>query len=432
MVRKLSLVLLLSCAITPHSNMHAAVGMHHRDLSPADLSEKYKATIQLICDISPPDDISNPLRALAAIIERDEKIKSLDVVRAATRDALALLEKAEDQFVKSHFAIIRKYLRNYSEALADVNALNIMTASSEKPADVVLPEMSDDTYLDIVDHNGATITRKFDACCNSTGPRGPRGHRGHRGRRGPTGNTGETGNTGATGPTGATGATGSTGDTGPQGIPGIPGQCGTGCFFLNAYTMLEQHTVIGVLTLETDPDTTFDEVYEDATPAGINAPVVQAWELPQTPLVPIDETLIHRISTQFVVPSDADLTQPVLLDFHLFIAQNGIVAPSPISAQMRVQADYRGNGEQFGTGALGGSFSETILSGDFSCIEPTGDNENLNHIVVTVPMNNLLMSNNDWGYLSITRIDPEDEQEYADSIYLAEIGVRYTRLCLLT
>ena len=95
--------------------------------------------------------------------------------------------------------------------------------------------------------------------------------------------------------------------------------------------------------------------------------------------------------------------------------------------QLRVQADYRTNTGVFGAIATG-SFSEVVLSGDFAVVEPTGDPDNLRHQVVTITLNNGLMTNNGWAYLSMSRVDPDSEQEYEDSIYLSAIAIRYTRL----
>ena len=146
MIKKLSLVLLLSCAIAPHSTMHAMANKQQRTLSANHLSEKYKSTINLICDISHPDDVSNALKTLAAGIDRDGVIGSIEVVRTATRDALALLKKAQPQFVESHFSVINDYLKNYQEALNDSRALDIMTANNDQPADVRSANISDENY----------------------------------------------------------------------------------------------------------------------------------------------------------------------------------------------------------------------------------------------------------------------------------------------
>ena len=467
MIKKLSLVLLLSCAIAPHSNIVAAhANSHQSPISSAHLSDKYKATIDFICDITHPDELSNSLKALYFMLEKDENVGSLEIVRWATQDALALLEKSQDLFEKeSDFALIHDYLKNYGLALNDDNAFAIMTADNrKKPADIDASDRYDELYLDIIDANEQAIMGKKSCCApqenccapkedccfpllkGSRGPRGHRGHKGHRGYKGETGNTGATGITGATGPQGNTGATGPQGDTGatgpqgdtgatgpqgdtgatgPTGATGATGPQGVGYIFLNAYTMFEQHGTTPItFSTTTVPD---EEFGNDLYGSSNNAPRLSCWELPKTPLGPIDETLIHRIQTQFIVPNDADLTLPIFLDYHLFIANNDIIAPAPIDAQLRTFCDYRGNLGEFGVNVPGGSFSETVLTGDFQCVEPIGVN-NLRHIVVTVPLDGTLMVNNGWGYLSTSRIDPDSEQEYDDSIYLTAVAIRYTRM----
>ena len=110
------------------------------------------------------------------MLERAENVSSLETVRSATNDALALLEKSHDQFQnQEEFSLIHNYLRNYAQALNDDNAFAIMTANRKNPADVYLADISDEQYLDIVDANEKAITRQIDII----GPRGPRGHRGH-------------------------------------------------------------------------------------------------------------------------------------------------------------------------------------------------------------------------------------------------------------
>ena len=61
-------------------------------------------------------------------------------------------------------------------------------------------------------------------------------------------------------------------------------------------------------------------------------------------------------------------------------------------------------------------------------LEPL-DEDNLRHIIVTVPLNGALMLNNDWGFFLVTRINPDSENEYDEDIYLSSMTVRYTRQC---
>jgi len=188
--------------------------------------------------------------------------------------------------------------------------------------------------------------------------------------------------------------------------------------------MLGQFNEEGFPPFTTQPDHIFGNVYEGISPLG-NAPFVQAWSLAVPPLD--EEDAFARFSVQFIIPTDADLTMPVFLDIHLLIAQNGITAPNN-NALLRVFCDYRDNLGTFGTGAGGNSFSETIGTGDFAIIEPVGASTNLLHQVVTLPLDNTLMTNNGWGYFSISRLFPNGIG-YDATFYLTEVAFRYTRIC---
>ena len=169
----------------------------------------------------------------------------------------------------------------------------------------------------------------------------------------------------------------------------------------------------------TVPDREFGGVYGGA----YNAPRFSAWILPPSP-TGIDFLTQHFIGTQFVIPNDLDTTQPVFLDFHILIEQFGESG----DARLQLQADYKTNGAELGNNAPASGFAETIETLDFPIIEPI-DSDNLRHIIITVPLNPLLMLNNDWGFFLITRINPDSEDEYEDDIYLSSIAVRYTRSC---
>lgn len=524
MIKKIPLMFLFLGITGLYNTISASID----EISIVHLPEDYIATLGLIHDIAHPHEITPSLETLSGILENNQPIPSLNMLKTATTEALALLKKAQSKFAnQSHFESIRDYLINYLHSLNHNN-----------------------------DASGKKYKKIISQCCqpcNGQGPRGKRGHRGNTGATGitgatgptgalgtsgatgstgatgpaggVTGNTGATGITGATGPTGAigetgptggatgntgatgstgatgvagligitgatgatgaagligatgrtgstgatgrTGATGSTGSgttgaqgvTGSQGLPGgigligatgatgpqgatgsqgLPGpqgggttgatgatgatgSCGNGSFFLNPYTMLQQEgNFPGTVSTTTVPDREFGGVYGGS----YNAPRFSAWILPEAP-TGIDSLTQHFIGTQFIIPDDLDRTQPVLLDFHLLIEQFGETG----NAQLQLQADYKTNGAELGNNAPAGGFAQTILTGDFPIIEPI-DEDNLRHIVITVPLNNALMFDNDWGYFLITRTEADDD-DYDDDIYLSSIGVRYTRECAL-
>lgn len=432
MIKQMSLALLLSCAIS-HDNVYA-------ERTHAQTAENCKAAIRLICDFTDPNDIS---RTLSALIDDEEDYADED---DATRNCFSCDDPC-DPCAGPRGPRGPRGRRGRRGPTGDTGATGVTgatgltgptggaTGNTGATGSTGATGPTGATgAAGLIGATGNTGNTGATGATGSTGSTGATGATGAAGLAGATGNTGATGTTGATGPTGATGNTGATGSTGAQGIPGIPGipgQCGNGSFFLNSYAMMEQHATLGGLQVNYIPDEQFDDVYEDATPLGVNAPIVEAWILPKTPLGPIDESIIHRIQTQFIVPNDVDLTEDVFLDVHIFVAQFGHDGDDPIDARLQVRADYRADGGQFGTGTGGGSFSENIFSADFACIEPTDDDDNLRHQIVTIQLDNTLMANNGWGYLSITRVNPLSEQEYDDDIYLTAVALRYSRLCLL-
>src|SRR5687768_4286834 len=116
MIKKLILITLL-CSFTPCSLLQAT----DSKLSTACLSEKYKATLNFIGDITDPDDISRPLRSLLVLIDINADIPSLDILKKATSDALGLLRKAADHFQsEKEYSIMHNYLEEYNEALPSI------------------------------------------------------------------------------------------------------------------------------------------------------------------------------------------------------------------------------------------------------------------------------------------------------------------------
>jgi len=178
------------------------------------------------------------------------------------------------------------------------------------------------------------------------------------------------------------------------------------------------------VTTTTVPDKLFGGSGDDPVyGTGVNQPAFSAWRLPEADGNNQDD--YHIFGIQFNLPSDIDVTQPVTLVYHLLVKDND---DSGVAA-MQVQADYVPANTNFGTTASSGGFSETVSSGDFAVIEPTGSTV-LHHQEVSVNLNNTLMAPNDWVFLSILRSDPAGT-EYPHSIYLSTVELRYTRTCLL-
>src|SRR5205814_5897870 len=100
-----------------------------------------------------PDEITPSLETLSDILEKNGPIPSLNILKTATTEALALLKKAQSKFPnQSHFESIRDYLINY------LNSLNHSTNGT----DIIRNAVSDEKYRNIVSQ-----------CCQICCQRGP-------------------------------------------------------------------------------------------------------------------------------------------------------------------------------------------------------------------------------------------------------------------
>lgn len=240
-----------------------------------------------------------------------------------------------------------------------------------------------------------------------TGATGATGAVGPAGPQGPTGPQGFNGNNGLNGSTGATGPTGATGATGPAGS-------NVGYFFLNPYTM-HQQDLLGTTDV---PDDVFDSVY------GLlpNTPEFTAWTMPFV------NSASTKISTQFVFPTDIDVSQPVFLDFYLLISQHFVGGQNEFS-RLTINAQYVVPNVEFGVTAPATGFSESFTTPDFPIVTPTQTlgsfNTNIN--VVTAQLDNTLMTGAQWGYLNVNR-ETALGAEYIFDYGLSCICIRYTKL----
>src|SRR5438445_112348 len=160
MTKKLSLALLISCVFTTHNYVYATKISDDSLLSIAYLQEKLKASIDLICYITNPDDLPNSLKNFFFVLEDNEKISSRALVKQVTLDALTLLKKAQDKFInQSHFSVIADYLSSYLTSLNDGSMLSIITGK-DKYVDAQKTYISNEGFLDIIDFNDESITRE--------------------------------------------------------------------------------------------------------------------------------------------------------------------------------------------------------------------------------------------------------------------------------
>ena len=170
-----------------------------------------------------------------------------------------------------------------------------------------------------------------------------------------------------------------------------------------------------------NPNVMFTRVYG---PAG-NLPTIETWRVRPSAMTQ------EPVSAQFAIPQDLDTASPITLEIHFFI--NKITGSSGTAANVQINADYAATSQEIGTTAPATGFKETVTSGNFTITEPTGSTppqQNLMHIVTSVPLNGALMVGNNWGFVSLTRIATiAPDIEYDRDIYIVMFSFKYTRLC---
>jgi hypothetical protein len=235
---------------------------------------------------------------------------------------------------------------------------------------------------EIVSSENAALIKQYQSrsCCPSVvdcnkGPRGKRGKRGKRGR------------------TGVTGITGATGPIAPFNLRDE--------LFINAPMMTN---IIG----ET-PDTIFTDVYGVPT-------VLSAWAV----VGPFDP--INPIGTQFIIPNTLDVTQPVTLIIHCF----NIILEAFGDVRFQVQIDYKGNGQDFGINPPANGYSETLLSGDYTVINPLLA-PNGRYFTIAIPLNPALMAGKTWSELVLNRIPTISTNNYQGPVFLTAFSIQYTK-----
>ena len=438
MIKNISLVL-LSCLIASHNATQARE-------TDEQIVEKCKTAIRFICEFDDAADVSKTLSALADDFGYDE----VDMI---SRDCSTCDDDLCDPAIGPRGPRGHRGKRGRTGATGPTGATGVTGATG--PAGGITGNTGATGLTGATGSTGATgPTGGATGNTGATGATGPTSATGATGATGPTGaaglvgatgNTGNTGATGATGPTGAagligvtgpTGATGNTGATGPTGATGatgISGTCGIGSIFINPYMILQQDgngiPIPGGTTTTTTPDQLFGSGVGADHPVfgtSANEPEMSMWKLPQA--VGNNQDDYHIMGAQFIVPQDLDNTQPVTLDYHLFILAEGQTANEV--AAMNVQAVYVPNNTNFGTTGGAGGFSESVTSPDFIVVEPITPPTRLHHQVVTVPLNNALMAPGDWAFLSILRSIPLGT-EYGASFYLGGLQINYSRVCLV-
>ena len=254
----------------------------------------------------------------------------------------------------------------------------------------------------------------------ATGAQGPQGDPGPQGLQGATGLQGPQGDLGPQGLQGATGAQGPQGDPGPQGLQGATGPQGP-------QGPGEVELVFTVLDLykngSYDPTNDFSK---DICPVATTPPNPRseggrlgAWSLP---LSSTSET----ISVAFKIPNSYQTGTPMTVDAHILLQRNNVAAGN---VQLRLRADFRGDGEQWGQGTTSINYKQTVLSPIKAVTEPTGSTSTLSarHYRISFNLPGGSANPGDWALFSIDRTTLTPAlSNYNNVIYLVVVSVRYT------
>jgi hypothetical protein len=148
---------------------------------------------------------------------------------------------------------------------------------------------------------------------------------------------------------------------------------------------------------------------------GVSAPIINAWAMSTSNLVQ------SPINMQFAVPGNFAHKKPVSLELHFLVTQqsgNG-------NAAIKVNAKYMKNHSEFDIFDAAPVFTSTNVSNDFAVTEPSSSH-NVEHIVVTVPLDSSGIFAHNFALLSLTRVAPTSGVEYPADIYLAAASFIYT------
>ena len=91
MIKKIPLMFLFLSIITIQNNTYATID----EISIAQLPENYIATLELIHDITHPDEITHSLGTLFDMLEKNESIPSLNILKTSTSFSLLSIDFME-------------------------------------------------------------------------------------------------------------------------------------------------------------------------------------------------------------------------------------------------------------------------------------------------------------------------------------------------
>lgn len=138
----------------------------------------------------------------------------------------------------------------------------------------------------------------------------------------------------------------------------------------------------------------------------------------------VDDT----VSVEFKVPSSYVAGTSMIVDTHILLKRASGPDPTPPgNVQLRLRADFRGNGEEWGQGTGSINYKQTVLSPITPVSEPTGNANFLSarHLRITFNLPGGFANPGDWALFSFDRTIVA-ETPYNDAIYLGVVSVRYT------
>ncbi|MGI6702172.1 MAG: hypothetical protein ACOX3U_06945 [Christensenellales bacterium] len=170
-----------------------------------------------------------------------------------------------------------------------------------------------------------------------------------------------------------------------------------------------------------DPNKDFSiELYDVASTPPIPASEgarLGAWSLPY-------DSPSDTVSVEFKVPNSYTFGTSMTVDAHILLERNntaqGII-------QLRLRADFRSSGEQWGQGTTDTKYKQTVISSETTVNEPTGLTEakSARHYKISFDLPGIYANPGDFAILSFDRTKLKSGN-YNDTIYLTVASIRYS------
>ncbi len=147
---------------------------------------------------------------------------------------------------------------------------------------------------------------------------------------------------------------------------------------------------------------------------------IPVWEMRQG-------SSLDTVSIEFKMPNSYVPLTPITVEVHVLLQRTPNDPPVSGNIQLRLRADWHGNGEQWGAGTANTDYEQVVLSAVTAVTEPTGSASFLSarHYRLTFTLPGTFANPGDWALLSFDRLDLGDA-DYQDSIYLGAASLRYS------